>query len=106
MYGGPSQVDTFDYKPKLYGLDGKTIDVKVKGRGGSRNQGRVVGPKWNFKQHGESGAWVSELFPHLSTCVDDMAFIKSMYAESPLHGSWRAAYRLHPVDVMGPPWQQ
>ncbi len=87
MYGGPSQVDTFDYKPKLYGLDGKTIDVDVKGRGGTRSQGRVVGPKWKFKQHGESGAWVSDLFPHLSTCVDDMAFIKSMYAESPLHGS-------------------
>ena len=87
MYGGPSQVDTFDYKPKLYGLDGKTIDVKVKGRGGERNQGRVVGPKWNFKQHGESGAWVSELFPNVATCVDDIAFIKSMYAESPLHGS-------------------
>ena len=87
MYGGPSQVDTFDYKPKLYGLDGKTIDVDVKGRGGTRSQGRVVGPKWKFKQHGESGAWVSELFPHLATCVDDMAFIKSMYADSPLHGS-------------------
>lgn len=87
MYGGPSQVDTFDYKPKLYGLDGKTIDVKVKGRGGERNQGRVVGPKWKFKQHGESGAWVSELFPNVATCVDDIAFIKSMYAESPLHGS-------------------
>ena len=87
MYGGPSQVDTFDYKPKLYGLDGKTIDVHVKGRGGTRNQGRVVGPKWKFKQYGESGAWVSDLFPHLSTCVDDIAFVKSMYADSPLHGS-------------------
>ena len=84
MYGGPSQVDTFDHKPKLYGLDGKTIDVHVKGRGGTRNQGRVVGPKWKFKQHGESGAWVSELFPNVATCVDDIAFIKSMYAESPL----------------------
>lgn len=87
MYGGPSQVDTFDYKPKLYGLDGKTIAVKTKGRGGSKNQGRIVGPKWNFNQYGESGAWVSELFPNVATCVDDIAFIKSMYAESPLHGS-------------------
>ena len=87
MYGGPSQVDTFDYKPKLYGLDGKTVKVATKGRGGTKSQGRIVGPKWSFKQYGESGAWVSELFPHLSTCVDDLAFIKSMYAESPLHGS-------------------
>lgn len=87
MYGGPSQVDTFDYKPRLYGLDGKTIEIKTKGRGGSKNQGRIVGPKWKFKQHGECGAWVSELFPHIGSCVDDIAFIKSMYADSPLHGS-------------------
>ena len=46
MYGGPSHVDTFDYKPNLYPLDGKTIQVKTKGRGGSKNEGRVVGPKW------------------------------------------------------------
>ena len=87
MYGGPSQVDTFDYKPKLYGLDGKTIDIETKGRGGAKNQGRVVGPKWKFKQYGQCGAWVSDLFPHIGSCVDDIAFIKSMYADSPLHGS-------------------
>ena len=44
MYGGPSHVDTFDYKPKLYDLDGQTIEVKTKGRGGEKSQGRVVGP--------------------------------------------------------------
>ena len=87
MYGGPSQVDTFDYKPKLYGLDGQTIDIKTKGRGGTKSKGRVVGPKWNFKQYGESGAWVSDLFPNLATCVDDIAFLKSMTADSPIHGS-------------------
>jgi len=87
MYGGPSQVDTFDYKPKLYDLDGQTIPVKTKGRGGAKNEGRVVGPKWKFKQYGQSGQWVSDLFPHLATCVDDIAFIKSMTADSPIHGS-------------------
>ena len=87
MYGGPSQVDTFDYKPKLYPLDGKTIDVKTFGRGGHRNQGRVVGPKWQFKQYGQCGKYVSDLFPNLATCVDDMAFLHSMYADSPIHGS-------------------
>ncbi|MES1213276.1 MAG: DUF1501 domain-containing protein [Singulisphaera sp.] len=87
MYGGPSHVDTFDYKPVLYKLDGQTIPVKTKGRGGSKNEGRVVGPKWNFKQYGQSGQWVSELFPHLSGHVDDIAFIKSMTADSPIHGS-------------------
>jgi hypothetical protein len=87
MYGGPSQVDTFDYKPKLFELDGQTIPVKTKGRGGEKNEGRVVGPKWKFKQYGKSGQWVSELFPHLSHCVDDIAFLKSMTADSPIHGS-------------------
>jgi len=86
-YGGPSHVDTFDYKPKLYPLDGKTIPVKTFGRGGKRNEGRVVGPKWDFKQYGECGKRVSDLFPHLGTCVDDIAFVHSMYAESPIHGS-------------------
>jgi hypothetical protein len=86
-YGGPSHIESFDYKPKLYPLDGKTIEVKTFGRGGHRNQGRVVGPKWQFKQYGQCGKWVSDLFPNLGTCVDDMAFIHSMYAESPIHGS-------------------
>ncbi|HEV3021654.1 MAG TPA: DUF1501 domain-containing protein, partial [Pirellulales bacterium] len=87
MYGGPSHVDTFDYKPELYELDGQTIPVKTKGRGGSKNEGRVVGPKWKFEQYGKSGQWVSELFPHLAGCVDDIAFLKSMTADSPIHGS-------------------
>lgn len=87
MYGGPSQVDTFDYKPELYRLDGKTIPVKTFGRGGRKNEGRVVGPKWAFKQYGQCGKWVSDLFPHLATCVDDISFIHSMMADSPIHGS-------------------
>lgn len=87
MYGGPSQVDTFDYKPVLYDLDGKTIQVKTFGRGGRKDGGRVVGPKWKFKQYGQCGKWVSDLFPHLATCVDDIAFLHSMTADSPIHGS-------------------
>src|SRR5207249_6913456 len=84
MYGGPSQVDTFDYKPKLYPLDGKTVPVKTFGRSGRKNEGRVVGPKWQFKQYGQCGKWVSDLFPHLATCVDDIAFLHSMVADSPI----------------------
>ncbi len=87
MYGGPSQVDTFDYKPLLYQLDGQTISVQTHGRGGHRNQGRVVGPRWRFHQYGQSGKWISDLFPHLATCVDDIAFLHSMTADSPIHGS-------------------
>lgn len=87
MYGGPSHMDTFDYKPKLYPLDGKTIEVKTFGRGGKKNEGRVVGPKWSFSPYGQCGKMVSELFPNLGGCVDDMAFIHSMTADSPIHGS-------------------
>ncbi|MFK5923068.1 MAG: DUF1501 domain-containing protein, partial [Verrucomicrobiota bacterium] len=80
MYGGPSHIDTFDYKPQMYGMDGKTIDVKTFGRGGKKNQGRIVEPKWKFKQHGQCGKYVSTLFPHVGSCVDDIAFIHSMMA--------------------------
>ena len=87
MYGGPSHMDTFDYKPKLYPLDGKTIEVKTFGRGGKKNEGRVVGPKWDFHQHGQCGKHVSTLFPNVAECVDDIAFVHSMTADSPIHGS-------------------
>jgi hypothetical protein len=87
MYGGPSHIDTFDYKPKMVGMDGKTIAVKTFGRGGKKNEGRIVEPKWKFKQYGQCGKYVSDLFPHVGECVDDIAFLHSMTADSPIHGS-------------------
>ncbi|MCS6775500.1 MAG: DUF1501 domain-containing protein [Chloroherpetonaceae bacterium] len=87
MYGGPSHIDTFDYKPDMYGRDNQTVQVKTFGRGGHRNVGRIVEPRWKFRQYGQCGKWVSDLFPHLATCVDDIAFIHSMTADSPIHGS-------------------
>ena len=87
MYGGPSQIDTFDYKPAMKGMDNKTVQVRTFGRAGHRQSGRIVEPRWNFKQYGQCGKWVSDLFPHLSTCVDDIAFLHSMTADSPIHGS-------------------
>lgn len=87
MYGGPSHIDTFDYKPNMIGMDGKTVDVDTFGRGGHKKGGRVVEPRWKFKQYGECGKWVSDLFPHLSGQVDDIAFLHSMTADSPIHGS-------------------
>jgi len=87
MYGGPSHIDTFDYKPKMTGMDGKTIAVKTFGRGGHKNAGRIVEPRWKFKQYGQCGKWVSDLFPHLAKHVDDIAFLHSLTADSPIHGS-------------------
>ena len=87
MYGGPSHIDTFDYKPEMIGMDNRTIAVKTFGRGGHKNSGRIVEPRWKFQQYGQCGKWVSDLFPNLSQCVDDIAFLNSMTAESPIHGS-------------------
>src|SRR6516165_8380456 len=76
-YGGPSHIDTFDYKPKMKGMDNKTVAVKTSGRGGIKDQGRIVEPRWAFKQYGKCGKWVSDLFPHVGGCVDDVAFVHS-----------------------------
>ncbi len=87
MYGGPSHIDTFDYKPSMKGMDGKTADVKTFGRGGHKAGGRIVEPRWDFAQHGQCGKWVSSLFPNVAKHVDDIAFLHSMTADSPIHGS-------------------
>jgi hypothetical protein len=87
MYGGPSHIDTFDHKPKMKGMDGKTVDVKTFGRGGHRAGGRIVEPRWDFDHYGECGKAVSTLFPQLAKHVDDIAFLHSMTADSPIHGS-------------------
>ncbi|RLS42881.1 MAG: DUF1501 domain-containing protein, partial [Planctomycetota bacterium] len=86
-YGGPSHIDTFDYKPDMVGRDNQTVAVKTFGRGGRKNEGRIVEPRWKFKQYGECGKWVSDLFPNLGQNVDDIAFLHSMTADSPIHGS-------------------
>ncbi len=87
MYGGPSHIDTFDRKPKMKGMDGKTVDVKTFGRGGHKTGGRIVEPRWEFQQYGQCGKWVSSLFPNVAKHVDDIAFLHSMTADSPIHGS-------------------
>ncbi len=71
----------------MKGMDGKTVEVKTFGRGGHKTGGRIVEPRWDFKQYGQCGKWVSSLFPHLAEHVDDIAFLHSMTADSPIHGS-------------------
>jgi hypothetical protein len=87
MYGGPSHIDTFDHKPAMTGLDGKTVKVQTHGRGGRKNEGRIVEPRWKFHPRGACGKHVSELFPEVGGCVDDIAFLHGMTADSPIHGS-------------------
>jgi hypothetical protein len=85
MYGGVSQVDTFDYKPELQKRDGQTARIET--RRHAFNEGKLLASRRTFKQHGRCGHWVSDLFPHLSTCADDLAVVKSLYTDSFAHGS-------------------
>ena len=85
MDGGPSQVDSFDYKPKLEKFDCQDpykVLEKVEPTQFA-NVGKVLKSPWEFKQYGQSGAWVSSLFPHIAECVDDIAFVKSMTSYTP-----------------------
>ncbi len=92
MHGGPSQVDTFDYKPKLEEYDGKPLPFP-KPRVVSSPTGNLLRSPWKFQRYGQSGAWVSELFPHIAKSVDDLCFIKSMYGSNSRHGG--ALLELH-----------
>src|ERR1051325_8004626 len=85
MAGGPSQLELFDYKPKLIDLNGQPIPQSfIEGKRfafmGSSHGTKLLGSRRKFAQHGNSGAWVSELFPHTATVADDVSFIKSCAA--------------------------
>lgn len=88
MQGGPSHVDSFDYKPELFAADGKDIDFKgVRFKTfGKTSKRKLMKPMWGFNQYGECGRWVSDLFPHIGQHVDDLCFIHSMHTEGVAHG--------------------
>ena len=89
--GGPSQHELWDYKPKLMDMVGNDLPPSVRGnqRVTAMTSGQlsfpIVPSLYKFDQHGESGAWVSELMPHTAKIVDDLAFIKSMHTEAINH---------------------
>jgi len=83
MNGGVSHVDTFDYKPLLEKYTGQRPNA-VNLQTDRKTEGLMASP-WKFKRHGQSGQWVSELFPHVAKCVDDLCIIKSMYTDVPEH---------------------
>ncbi|QDV70105.1 hypothetical protein Poly24_38240 [Rosistilla carotiformis] len=92
MKGGPSHMDTFDYKPQLQKDDGKPLPFE-KPRVQFAPTGNLLGSPWKFKQYGESGIAVSELFPHVAECVDDLCIINSMYGSNAAHGG--ASLKIH-----------
>ena len=92
MDGGPSQVDTFDPKPRLNEEHGKPFAMKIEPTQ-FNNNGNTFGCPWKFQQYGNSGIPVSDLFPNVAKHVDDLAVIRSMTSEFPEHTS--ANYFLH-----------
>lgn len=92
MHGGPSQVDTFDYKPLLKRDHGKPLPF-ARPKVVSGETFNLLQSPWKFKQYGQSGAWVSDLFPEIAKCVDDICFVKSMWGSNSRHGG--ALLELH-----------
>lgn len=89
MAGAPSQHELFDYKPELKKLHGQECPKEfLEGKQFAFIQGvpKMLGPQYDFKQHGESGAWVSDRLPHFTSVVDDVCFIKSMHTDQFNHG--------------------
>jgi hypothetical protein len=86
MNGGPSQVDTWDYKPGLIKNDGKKLDGFDSNTGFFTDQvGPLMKSPFEWRQHGQSGTWVPEIFPNIAKHVDDMAFIHSCFTETNNH---------------------
>lgn len=75
MRGAPSHVDTFDYKPQLSQDTGKS----------SKYAGKLLGSPWEFSQHGDSGLWISELFPNVAKHADDLCLLNGMHQDSSNH---------------------
>ncbi len=84
--GGLSHLDTWDHKPELAKRQGTPFDPDGKLQFFASKPGNCQQSLWPFRQHGKSGRWMSDLFPQLSQCVDDIAFIHSMQSKSALHG--------------------
>lgn len=103
MYGGPSQMDTFDPKPDLTKYHGKTMNTvlssvgEVKTFGGGNNAPLMRSP-YTFQKYGKSGIEVSEIYPHLATCVDDMCFLRSIYGDSNNHAP--ALFEMNTGSIM------
>lgn len=89
MQGGPSHVDTFDYKPRLERDDGRMLafdDARVLAKTKKVTEHRVFKSLWRFRKYGECGQYVSDLFPNIAQHVDDLCFVKGMHTDGVAHG--------------------
>ena len=94
MNGGPSQMDLFDPKPLLNRMDGQPYPGNPEGIGNQStdNIGVMMGGQYNFARHGQSGMWMADVLPHLSTMTDDLALVNSMWTDHPNHDN--ALYKI------------
>ena len=105
MVGGPSHVDLFDYKPELQKLNGRPVPDSIRKAVNATKFANVfhgckdelMASPFQFAQHGQSGLWVSELYPRVAGHVDDLCVIHSMQADSNNHAP--ASYQLHTGDI-------
>lgn len=89
MQGGPSHVDTFDYKPALEKYDGEKLafrNSRKLANTGMSGEEKVMKALWPFQKYGECGRWVSDLFPHIAQHVDDLCFLHGMHTNGVAHG--------------------
>lgn len=93
MHGGPSSIDTFDYKPALAKCDGKPLPFKRPLTFAEGKVGGLMKSPWEFRSYGQSGIKVSDLFPHIGSCVDDICVMHSVVGDSVAHGG--ASLQLH-----------
>lgn len=105
LCGAMSQVDTFDYKPELARLHGKSLVTPEKPDVFFGQVGLLRAPDWSFQQRGDSGIWVSELFPHIAGVADELTLIHSMTAETSNHTpamfQQNTGFRLNGFPVLG-----
>src|SRR4051812_8211271 len=105
LVGGPSQVDTFDYKPQLQRLDGQPLPSSLaqaieRTKFANVTHGcepKLLGSPYSWRQYGESGMWVSELFPQIAQHIDKLCFVHSMQSDSNNHAP--ASYQFHTGDI-------
>ena len=93
MHGGVSQMDSYDRKPTLVERHGQPLPFSLPGLICADQLGKVFAPKWQWKQHGDCGQWVSELFPHTAKIVDKLCFLKGLHTDG--EAAWPGRVRLH-----------
>ena len=105
LCGGVSHIDSFDYKPELEKFHGKSLQSEERPATFFNQVGLIRKNDWEFKQRGQSGLWVSDLFPHIAEVADELTVVRSMVAESANHTpatfEENTGFRLNGFPVMG-----